>query len=243
MREHKGRIPWPPELSEQLREVDRMRRGGRYDAALARLRALAEAHPLQVRVLTELAQTLAVWGRAPAEALPWFERVLELAPGHLTSRFHRGLARARLGLHEEAVADFDTVATTGPRRLLVLFMKRAESLHALGRHEEAERDWTQALVEDPGNTWLLQQRAQARARLGLLDEALADLTQALDTRAGAPADAELLHERGVLRARRGDTTGAREDFEAGLRAYREGDPAPLLDALRKGLRETPGEAR
>src|SRR5688572_12316556 len=71
---HKGRTPWPPELSGQLREVDRLRRGGRYEQALARIRQLAEAHPTQVRVLLEMGLTLGIWGRAPAEALPWFDR-------------------------------------------------------------------------------------------------------------------------------------------------------------------------
>ena len=235
MTEPKGRTPWPPELTGQLREVDRLRRSGRYETALARVRQLAEAHPTQVRVLVELGLTLGVWGRAPAEALPWFERVLALAPGHLTTRLHRALTLARLGRHEEAVADFDVVAASGSRKLLILYMKRAESLQALGRHAEAERDWTRALAEDPGNPWLLQQRAGARTRLGWMEEALQDLSDALASGEGAPVDPELLRDRGALRARRGDNAGARADFEAGLAAVREGHPPELLDSLREGL--------
>lgn len=235
---HKGRAPCPPELSGQLREVDRLRRSGRYELALARIRQLAEAHPTQAKVLLEMGLTLSVWGRQPAEALPWFERVLALAPGFHTVRLHRAYALARLGRHEEAVADFDTVEATGGRKLLVLHMQRAESLRALGRHAEAERDWTLALAEDPGNPWLLEQRALTRAELGRLEEALQDATQALGTGEGAPVDPELLCHRGRLRARLGDKRGARADFEAGLSAFREGYPPELLDALREGLRET-----
>ena len=173
--EHKGRTRWLPELGAPLREVDRLRRTGRYEQALAQIRALAEAHPAQVRVLLEAGLTLAVWGRAPAEALTWFDRVLEMAPGHLTTRLHRALTLARLGRHAEAVADFDAVEAVGHRKLVILYAKRAESLRALERHAEAERDWTQALDEDPGNPWLLQQRAQSRAQLGKLTEAIQDL--------------------------------------------------------------------
>jgi tetratricopeptide (TPR) repeat protein len=236
--EHKGRARWLPELSGQLREVDRLRRSGRYTQALARIRELAEAHPAQVRVLLEVGLTLAIWGRAPAEALPWFERVLELAPGHLTTRLHRALTLARLGRHEEAVADFNTVESVGHRKLPILYVKRAESLRALDRHAEAERDWTRALSEDPGNPWLLQQRARARAQQGRLEEAIQDLTGALAAEQEETVDPELLRDRGALRARLGDTAGARADYEAGLSCFREGDPPELLDSLRQKLQDT-----
>ena len=234
---HKGRTPWPPELSGQLREVDRLRRGGRYEQALALIRQLAAAHPAQVRVLLEMGLTLGVWGRAPAEALPWFERILELAPGHLTTRLHQALTLARLGRHMEAVAAFNTVESMGHRRLPILYVKRAESRRALGHHAEAERDWTKALADDPGNPWLLQQRAQARAELGRLTEAIQDLSDALASEQEESVDPELLRDRGMLRARLGDTAGARADFEAGLSSFREGDPPELLDSLRQGLQD------
>jgi tetratricopeptide (TPR) repeat protein len=236
--EHKGRTRWLPELGGELREVDRLRRSGRYEQALARMRQLAEAHPTQVRVLLELGLTLAIWGRAPAEALPWFERILELAPGHLTTRLHRALTLARLGRHAEAVEDFNTVESVGHRRLIILYAKRAESLAALGRHAEAERDWTRALVDDPGNPWLLQQRAHARAQQGQLEEAIQDLTDAIASDQEESVDPELLRDRGVLRARLGDIAGARADFDAGLAGFREGDPPELLDSLRQGLQDT-----
>jgi tetratricopeptide (TPR) repeat protein len=235
--EHKGRAPWLPELGGQLREVDRLRRSGRYELALARIRQLAEAHPRQVRVLMEMGLTLGIWGRAPEQALPWFDRVLKMAPGHLTTRLHRALMLARLGRHTEAVADFNTVESVGHRKLIILYVKRAESLRALDRHAEAERDWTQALAEDPGNPWLLQQRAQARAQLGRLAEAIQDLTDALASEQEESVDPELLRDRGALRIRQGDIAGARADFEAGLSCFREGDPPELLDSLRQGLQQ------
>jgi tetratricopeptide (TPR) repeat protein len=235
----KGRTPWPPELSGQLREVDRLRRTGRYERALTLIRQLAEAHSTQVRVLLEMGLTLGIWGRAPAEALPWFDRILELAPGHLTTRLHRALTLARLGRHTEAVAEFNAVESMGHRKQPILYVKRAESLRALDRHAEAESDWTQALAEDSGNAWLLHQRAQARAQLGRLTEAIQDLSDALAAEQQESVDPELLHDRGVLRARLGDLAGARADFEAALSCFREGDPPELLDSLRQRLQDTP----
>lgn len=235
---HKGREPWRPELSGQLREVDRLRRSGRYELALSRIRQLAEAHPRQVRVLLEMGLTLGIWGRAPEEALPWFDRVLEMAPGHLTTRLQRALTLARLGRHSEAVADFDTVESVGHRKLIILYVKRAESLRALERHAEAERDWTRALEDDPGNPWLLQQRAHTRAQLGRLAEAIQDLTDAISAEQEESVDPELLRDRGALRARQGDLAGAHADFEAGLACFREGDSPELLDSLRQGIQDT-----
>ncbi|ATB34703.1 hypothetical protein CYFUS_000110 [Cystobacter fuscus] len=236
--ERNGREAWPPELTELLRKVDRLRRGGRYGEALARMSALTESYPRQVRVLLEMGMTLAIWGGRPAEALPWYERALELAPGHASGHLHRALALARLGRHAEAVADFDALAAGEFRKALVLYMRRAESLEVLGRDEDAERDWTRALDEDAGNPWLLHRRALARARLGRTREAVEDLTRALAASEGDPVDAELLRDRGELRARLGDVEGARADFEAGRAALREGDPAELVEALRRGLGET-----
>jgi tetratricopeptide (TPR) repeat protein len=235
--ERNGRQAWPPELSEPLREVDRLRRGGRYTSALALARSLAEAHPTQVRVLVEVGLTLGVWGGKPAEALPWYDRVLELAPGHVATRYHRALTLARLGRHAEAVEEFARVEAAGFRKALVLHMKRAESLEVLGRLPEAEADWTAALAEDRGNPWLLQQRARCRTRAGRKDAAEADLTEALASQQGEAVDPELLHERGVLRLQRGDVAGARADFDAGLQAFRVGDLPSLLDALRQGLQD------
>jgi tetratricopeptide (TPR) repeat protein len=231
-RERNGRDPWPPELTEQLLRVDRLRRSGRYPEALARMRELVEVHPRQVRVQLELALTLGVWGEQPAEALPWFDRVLEMAPGHASAQLHRALVLARLGRHAEAVAGFDALEAGGEfRKALVVYMRRAESLEVLGRHEDAERDWTRALGEDADNPWLLHQRALVRARLGRLEEAVADLTRALGTQEEGAVDAELLRDRGLLRARLGDRAGAQADFEAGRAALREGDPPALVDSL------------
>jgi tetratricopeptide (TPR) repeat protein len=123
------------------------------------------------------------------------------------------------------------VEAVGHRKLVILYAKRAESLRALERHAEAERDWTRALDEDPWNPWLLQQRAQARAQFGKLTEAIQDLTDALATYQDEPVDVELLRDRGVLRARLGD-------FEAGLAAFRQGDPPELLESLREQLQNT-----
>ncbi|RKH41978.1 tetratricopeptide repeat protein [Corallococcus sicarius] len=235
--ERNGRQAWPPELSEPLREVDRLRRGGRYTSALALARKLAEAHPEQVRVLVEVGLTLGVWGGQPEEALPWFDRVLELAPGHVATRYYRSLALARLGRHADAVVGFTQVEAAGFRKALVVHMKRAESLVALGRLTEAEADWTAALAEDPGNPWLFQQRARTRTRAGRTEAAELDLSTALAAQVGEAVDPELLYERGALRLARGEVAGARADFDAGLAAFRVGDPPSLLDALRQGQRD------
>jgi tetratricopeptide (TPR) repeat protein len=226
-----GREPWPKELSGRLREVDRLRRGGRVQEALAEVRALADAHPAQARVLLELGLTLSVWAGAPEEALPVLARALALAPGLLAARLQRALALARLGRHAEALAEYDALEAARYRNALLLHSRRAVSREAVGDGPGAAADWTRALAEEPRNPWLLERRALVHERLGRLAEAEADLSLALEGQQGEDVDPELLLARHRVRLSRGDVAGARADAEAGLAALRPGERAEVLEGL------------
>lgn len=197
-------------VSEALRRVDRLRRSGLYDEALARVRALAEQQPTDARVQLELGLTLGVWGRAPEAALPHYERALALGPTLLSARLHRAIALARLGRHAEAVDELDRLEALRYRNALVLCMLRAEAHGALGHPDAAEHDWTRALTLDPGNAWLHAQRAHAREQLGRLEGARDDLDRALED----GPDPHLLEARARVRERLGDPAGARADRAA-----------------------------
>jgi tetratricopeptide (TPR) repeat protein len=63
---------------------------------------------------------------------------------------------------------------------------RALALMALGRHEEAVRDWSLALDADPQDPEAYLGRARALLRLNRTDRALVDLEQAADWAAHHP---------------------------------------------------------
>ncbi len=66
-----------------------------------------------------------------AEGMGALDRAVELAPGNPEARFWRGLALARLGLFDEALADLDHLATLqAPERLLVEAARLADEVRA-----------------------------------------------------------------------------------------------------------------
>jgi len=226
-----------PKLGEVVRRADRLRRAGSLPQALEVLRALLAEHPLDARVHLEIGVTLAVWGRAPAEALPHFERAIELGPAMRSARLHRALALARLSRPAEALADLDWLEAARYRNSLMLYTLRAEQHAALGRWAEAEQDWTRALAQDATNPWLLEHRARARVALGRLGEARADLDAALEhQRRDEPrVDLELLEARAQVRGQLGDAEGALRDLAEAIgeaHARGEGERAERLERLR-----------
>jgi tetratricopeptide (TPR) repeat protein len=89
-------------------------------------------------------------GRYP-DAIASFARAIELDPAHFKAFQHRGWVRQLIGQHAEAIADFtEAIALTpdaGEHRLLL--RRRAESLDALGRHDDAGSDRRAAESDAP----------------------------------------------------------------------------------------------
>ena len=68
-----------------------------------------------------------------AEGLRALDRAVELAPDNPEARFWRGLAAARLGLFDEALADLNHLATLdADTRLLTQAARLAEEIRAAG---------------------------------------------------------------------------------------------------------------
>jgi tetratricopeptide (TPR) repeat protein len=224
-------------VSQELRRVDRLRRAGSLEQALGMLRALVDAHSGDARLHYELGLTLAVWGGAPADAMPHFDRAIALGPNLRSAHLQRALALGRLGRHAEALAELDGLEVARYRNALMLYTLRAESHEALGHLAEAERDWSGALRHDATNPWLLERRAAARTSLGRLEEARADLDLALEhqRRDEARLDLDLLRQRAQVRARLGDREGARGDLTEAFAEAEARQDAALAEVLRREL--------
>ena len=67
----------------------------------------------------------------------------------------KGWARAELGLHEEALPDFDAALRLDPNNAWA-FMSRGRAKADLGRYEEALADFDTALRLDPDYVWTLR---------------------------------------------------------------------------------------
>jgi tetratricopeptide (TPR) repeat protein len=224
---------------EQLRRVERLRKAGHVEEALALLHTLAATYPRDARLQLELGLTLSISRHAPAAALPHFSAAIQLGPGMLSVRLHRAVAFAALDRHAEALEDLAALQAGHYRNQTVVQQLRAESLAALGRLQDAEGAWTAAMAADPHSPWLLEQRARLRLRQGRVQEALADLDRAVLLTGTELPDPELLRDRGLLHLQLNDAARARADLEAALAALGESEE-PLTRELRGHLAQLAG---
>ena len=138
-------------------------------------RASAEAHPEQASAQAELLE-------AALEAEHWetarmaAEALGNLVPaGEPRAAFGQAVALQGLGLHAEALARLEGAAP-GPARLAA----EAESLWRLGRLEEAQARFSEALLADPGFSRTYLRLAELLEGEGLWEDARLVLEAGLD---------------------------------------------------------------
>ncbi|MFO0627576.1 MAG: tetratricopeptide repeat protein [Polyangiales bacterium] len=148
---------------------------------------------------------------SPAAAQDLFERAI--TPG--AAQVRRDAARAQ---HLEFLAGL-------PARFLDLFAASPTRAERDALRLEALRLVERALVVTPEDPALLGTAAALRERLGDPERALRDVDRALALAPDGPDASDLLFTRALLRTRRGDHAGTRDDY---LRALR----FPLSDSTR-----------
>ena len=136
----------------------------------------------------------------PREAIESYRLVLQVAPDNPFVHYDLGVAQARLGDHEAALASYTTALKLNPdyREALV---NRADVLNQLGRHAEAAEDCSIAVELSATDVLAWQNYALANRGLGNLDRAVATLRVALaldpDHPRGRLIDAQLALDRGA----------------------------------------------
>ncbi len=149
-------------------------------------------------------------GRAVAD----FGRALRIDPDNASAYLQRGIVHHDRGAFESAVASYDAALDIEPS--LDLAWRRREE--AMGYTIEPWRGelnmLNQALLRDPNNVELLNNRCWARAvNDDDLDLALADCNAAL---AREPRYSAVLDSRGLVYLKRGEYARALADYEAAL---------------------------
>jgi tetratricopeptide (TPR) repeat protein len=116
----------------------------------------------------------------PQEAIPDLTRSLELEPNSPEAYFFRAAAREKTGDPENALRDYTQAIQLFPNYVEALVNRGMMHFNA-GRFGEAVGDYSAALkVAAAGvQPMILNNRANALAQLGKLDEALADANKAL----------------------------------------------------------------
>ena len=163
-------------------------------------------------------------GHRVADAEACYTAVIALEPKGYTGYFYRGECRMDQQHFAEAAMDFDAVLELQPG-LPSGLMNRALVWRALGALDRAEQDATPAIeggINDPRAFFV---RALIRESRGNPDGANADRERGFEL---PPIDRQGWSARGIARLKE-DPEQARDDFEAGLRAYP--DTPALLENL------------
>ena len=141
---------------------------GRCAPAIEEARQGLTLDPLSA-IATHVAGVILYYCRDPDGALPYFQKALELDPGHYWSHFRIGLVHEQRGSYGAALAEIDHV----PARL-----RSAYTLAAAGRTAEARRIVGEQLAA-PEREIQAYYLASAYVGLGEHDEALRWLTLAV----------------------------------------------------------------
>lgn len=209
-------LPLPP-------EPPRLADGPEYEACLTLLRtepedAIAMAEALEQRgIAVEGARhCLALALLAAGEPDRAAERLERLASSSHASALARAAVYAQasqawmMANQPGRAYAASTLALTLSPEDPALLVDRALAAASLARYDEALLDLDHALKLEPGRPDTLTFRAAALRHLDRQAEAMQAVEEALKL---APGQAEALLERGILKQLRGDTAGARADWQ------------------------------
>lgn len=144
-----------------------------------------------------------------AEALDLYRAVGRRWPEEaLNVAVRSGALYRQQGDYERALRELDDYARLGDPQINGMKFRyhRAWTLSLLGRNEEAEREINTGLATQPDYSSAYQIRACVRARLGRLDEALADQERALELLVGIMAQPNAALRADIERSRRAVAT-------------------------------------
>jgi serine/threonine protein kinase/regulator of sirC expression with transglutaminase-like and TPR domain len=113
-----------------------------------------------------------------ADAVPWYEKVVQIQPDGTTAWFKLALAQENLGYTEAAVIAYDRILQLQPDDYLV-WLKRGKALEQLGRLEGAMAAYQEVLRIQPDNYWVWNDLGQVQERMNQLEAAIAAYNRAV----------------------------------------------------------------
>ncbi len=146
-----------------------------------------------------------------AEAVPHFDRAIEIFPNLPDAYYQRAVAHVNLGQTEAAAADFRSALDLKPD-LVEASAGLAEIYRQAGDQERAIKELTRTISLKP-TVDAYYQRGTAYAELGRHEEAIADYTWVIDKTRDAPF---IYFARAKSRRALGDLEGARQDEATAL---------------------------
>jgi len=162
-----------------------------YEAAVGEYNAALQINPSNVYILDDLCRALTDLGRFE-EAVNIANTVLESYPEDSVAHLFRGVALQSLGKLKEALPDLNAAIEAQSKPDMVRFAsfayhRRAGLWAQMNEYDKAVADYTVLLkTKSDGPTWA--GRAHCYAKLGKMNESVADLREAIKVDPGfAPA--------------------------------------------------------
>lgn len=132
------------------------------DEALRLAREVARQKPGEVAYLAAAAKLLARFDLQPAEAREWAERAYALNPKDSDAARALALVLSQQGQATRAAQILDDALSLFPARCWECFEEAGDVFAAVGRNEDARRQWARALA-----SWPLQRYSRYSSREGL----------------------------------------------------------------------------
>ncbi len=152
----------------------------------------------------------------------------------------RGVAKADMGRHEEAIADYDEALRLSDGADGVAYYNRGASCLALDRFEEAIANYDGAIRLDSKDAGAYAMRGFAKAETGRTEEAIADYDEAIRLQ---PNEVFALLNRGRAQWEAGRHDAAIADFDRAVALEPEEGGTLLARGLVKRDAGMPAEAR
>ena len=136
-------------------------------------------------------------------------------PGMSSTEAHnnRGIAKRRLGLHEDTIADYDE-AIRLKQDSAAAYYNRGNAKSDLGRHKDAIADYDEAIRLKPDDATAYFSRGNAKRDLGRHKDAIADYGQAIRLK---PEYVDAYLNRGVAKFRLDRYEDAIADYDEAVR--------------------------
>ena len=141
-----------------------------------------------------------------------YDRVIQLKPNFFEAYVNRGIAKAELGRHEDALVDYDKAIELNPDRAGAYF-NRGITKAKLGRQKDTLADFDKAIELNPDRAKFYANRGIAKSKLRRHEDALADFDKAIELN---PDRAKFYADRAITKVELGRHEDALADFDRAI---------------------------
>ncbi len=149
----------------------------------------------------------------PEASISANDRAIHLKPDDAEAYYNRGVSKAALERHDDAIADYDQAIRLKPD-FAEAYTNRGNAKAKLGRHDDAIADYDQVIRLKPDYAEAYYNWGNAKATLGRYDDAIADYDQAIRLK---PDYAKAYTNRGNAKAMLGRHDDAIADYDETIR--------------------------